>query len=117
MISCRAVPGFLDVEARPFPIASVNSRSCVAVDEFAKHAGALRFVSIGQNLGEGRIFRRLTLRTKKEQCSYYVLMESVERRLGSSVMLKTFVEEAAALTSLVLFVGMIAIWAQVIPQM
>lgn len=55
----------------------------------------------------------LTLRTKKEQCSYYVLMESI----GSSVMLKTFVEEAAALTSLVLFVGMVAIWAQVIPQM
>jgi len=37
--------------------------------------------------------------------------------IGSSVMLKTFVEEAAALTSVVLFVGMIAIWAQVIPQM
>ena len=37
--------------------------------------------------------------------------------MGSSIMLKTFVEEAAALTSLVLFVGMIAIWAQVIPQM
>jgi hypothetical protein len=32
-------------------------------------------------------------------------------------MLKTFVEEACALTSLVLFVGMVAIWAQVIPQM
>jgi hypothetical protein len=32
-------------------------------------------------------------------------------------MLKTFVEEAAALTSVILFVGMIAIWAQVIPQM
>jgi hypothetical protein len=37
--------------------------------------------------------------------------------MGSSLMLKTFVEEAAALTSLVLFVGMVAIWAQVIPQM
>src|SRR5262245_61538876 len=32
-------------------------------------------------------------------------------------MLKTFVEEAAALASVVLFVGMIAIWAQVIPQL
>ena len=32
-------------------------------------------------------------------------------------MLNTFVEEAAALTSVILFVGMIAIWAQVIPQM
>lgn len=32
-------------------------------------------------------------------------------------MLKVFIEEAAALTSIVLFVGMIAIWAQVIPQL
>jgi hypothetical protein len=32
-------------------------------------------------------------------------------------MLKTFVEEAAALTSLVLFIGMIAVWAQVIQQL
>jgi len=28
-----------------------------------------------------------------------------------------FVEEAAALASIVLFVGMVAIWAQVIPQL
>ena len=32
-------------------------------------------------------------------------------------MLKTFIEEAAALTSIVWFVGMIAVWAQVIPQL
>jgi hypothetical protein len=32
-------------------------------------------------------------------------------------MLKIFVEEAAALASITLFVGMIAIWAQVIPQL
>ena len=32
-------------------------------------------------------------------------------------MLKTFVEEIAALASLTLFVGMIAVWAQVIPQL
>jgi hypothetical protein len=32
-------------------------------------------------------------------------------------MLKTFVEEAAALASISLFVGMIAIWAQLIPQL
>lgn len=32
-------------------------------------------------------------------------------------MLKMFVEEAAALASLVLFVGMVAVWAQVIPQL
>ena len=31
-------------------------------------------------------------------------------------MFRTFVEEAASLTSIVLFVGMIAIWAQLIPQ-
>jgi hypothetical protein len=31
--------------------------------------------------------------------------------------LKTFVEEAAALASIVLFVGMIAVWAQLIPQL
>jgi hypothetical protein len=32
-------------------------------------------------------------------------------------MLKIFVEEAAALISVTLFVGMIAVWAQVIPQL
>jgi hypothetical protein len=31
-------------------------------------------------------------------------------------MLKMFVEEAAALASISLFVGMIAVWAQLIPQ-
>mgnify|MGYP001220318535 FL=1 len=32
-------------------------------------------------------------------------------------MFKMFVEEAATLASLVLFVGMVAVWAQVIPQL
>jgi hypothetical protein len=32
-------------------------------------------------------------------------------------LLKTFVEEAAALASITLFVGMIAVWAQLIPQL
>ena len=32
-------------------------------------------------------------------------------------MLKVFVEEAAALTSITLFVSMVAVWAQVIPQL
>jgi hypothetical protein len=32
-------------------------------------------------------------------------------------MLKMFVEEAAALASIALFVGMIAVWAQLIPQL
>jgi hypothetical protein len=56
-------------------------------------------------------YRPLTLRTKKEQCSSYVLAKREE------VMLKMFVEEAAALASIVLFVGMVAVWAQVIPQL
>jgi hypothetical protein len=32
-------------------------------------------------------------------------------------MLRMFVEEAAALASVALFIGMIAVWAQVIPQL
>lgn len=32
-------------------------------------------------------------------------------------MLKVFAEEAVALTSITLFVGMIAVWAQLIPQL
>jgi hypothetical protein len=32
-------------------------------------------------------------------------------------MFRTFVEEAAALASITLFVGMIAVWAQLIPQL
>ena len=32
-------------------------------------------------------------------------------------MLKVFVEEAAALALITLFVGMIALWAQIIPQL
>jgi hypothetical protein len=39
------------------------------------------------------------------------------KQLKGSAMLRTFVEEAAALTSIVLFVGMVAIWAQVLPQL
>ena len=36
---------------------------------------------------------------------------------GEQAMFKIFVEEAAALASITLFVGMIAIWAQVLPQL
>ena len=32
-------------------------------------------------------------------------------------MIRAAVEEAAALTSIALFVGMIAVWAQLIPQL
>jgi hypothetical protein len=49
----------------------------------------------------------LEFRTKKEQCSLYVLDREV-------AVLRIFVEEAAALTSIALFVGMIAVWAQVL---
>ena len=39
------------------------------------------------------------------------------QEIGERKMLKIFVEEAAALASIALFVGMIAVWAQVIPQL
>ena len=55
-------------------------------------------------------YRPLTHGTEREQCSSYVLDQEVD-------MLKTFVEEAAALASITLFVGTIAIWAQLIPQL
>jgi hypothetical protein len=38
-------------------------------------------------------------------------------RHQESAMLKVFVEEAAALASISLFVAMIAVWAQLIPQL
>jgi hypothetical protein len=38
-------------------------------------------------------------------------------RVREAVMLKVFVEEAAALASLTLFIGMVAIWAQLISQL
>jgi hypothetical protein len=34
-----------------------------------------------------------------------------------ATVLKVFVEEAVALASITLFVGMIAVWAQLIPQL
>jgi hypothetical protein len=50
----------------------------------------------------------------KEQKGNNVLAMFTHQEAG---MLETFVEEAAALTSIVLFVGMIAVWAQLIPQL
>jgi len=38
-------------------------------------------------------------------------------RVKEAVMLKVFVEEAAALASLALFIGMVAIWAQLFSQL
>jgi hypothetical protein len=46
-----------------------------------------------------------------------IVLETFHMKLRESSMLRMFVEEAAALTSLVLFVGMVAVWAQVIPQL
>jgi hypothetical protein len=50
----------------------------------------------------------------KEQKENYVPSMFTQQEAS---MLETFVEEAAALTSIVLFVGMIAVWAQLIPQL
>ena len=47
-----------------------------------------------------------------EQTMNYVLCSFME-----SIMFRAVVEEAAALTSITLFLGMIAIWAQVIAAM
>ena len=50
----------------------------------------------------------------KEQKENYVPSMFTHQEAG---MLKVFVEEAAALASIVLFVGMIAVWAQLLPQL
>jgi hypothetical protein len=50
----------------------------------------------------------------REQKANYVPCTFLIRE---AVMLRVFVEEAAALASIGLFVGMIAIWAQVIPNL
>ena len=44
-------------------------------------------------------------------------MFSLCSRVQEAVMLKIFVEEAAALASLTLFIGTVAIWAQLISQL
>jgi hypothetical protein len=49
-----------------------------------------------------------------EQKQNNVLLMFTSREAG---MLKIFVEEAVALASITLFVGMIAVWAQLIPQL
>jgi hypothetical protein len=56
-------------------------------------------------------YRPLTPRNIKG--TVFFLCSSIEE----AGMLKTFVEEAAALASITLFVGMIAVWAQLIPQL
>jgi hypothetical protein len=46
-----------------------------------------------------------------------IVLEMFRTNGKESPMLRMFVEEAAALTSVVLFVAMVAVWAQVIPQL
>lgn len=65
------------------------------------------FTSRGLQTRQGRCNTPLTLRTFREQCSYYVLS-------GSMVMVRMVVEEAAALASVALFVATIAVWVQVL---
>ena len=53
---------------------------------------------------------RLDERTKTEQV--HVMFS-----LKEAMMLRVFVEEAVTLASIALFVGMIAVWAQILPQL
>jgi hypothetical protein len=69
-----------------------------------------RWLLTTQSNLERRASDWLDARTKIEHCSSYVLKQEVQ-------MLKIFVEEAAALASIALFVGMIAVWAQILPQL
>jgi hypothetical protein len=69
----------------------------------------------GQELTTGVIFQTdplpaLDFQNKKG--TMFFLCSSKE-----AGMFRTFVEEAAALASITLFVGMIAVWAQLIPQL
>ena len=55
-------------------------------------------------------YRLLTLEQKRNIVPFMFVCRE-------TVILKVFVEEAAALASIVLFVGMIAVWAQLLPQL
>jgi hypothetical protein len=68
--------------------------------------GAGRNYSINFNGLTGWI-ETLDTGTESELCSSFVL-------LGRSTMIRSLIEEAAALASLTLFIGMVVIWAQVI---
>ena len=61
-----------------------------------------------------RYSRKVFSLDSKEQNGNNVLLMFPYQEAG---MLKVFVEEAAALASITLFVGMIAVWAQLIPQL
>jgi hypothetical protein len=75
----------------------------------------------GQELTEGSLFRLTHYRldpldpldSLEQKRNNVLLMFQYQEE----AMLKTFVGEAAALASIALFVAMIAIWAQLIPQL
>ncbi len=78
-------------------------------------------------LGRSRIDRRGSLfKLTRYRLDPVDPLDSLEQKRNNvllmfqyqeEAMLKTFVEEAAALASIALFVAMIAIWAQLIPQL
>jgi hypothetical protein len=75
----------------------------------------LNVPGINQGLSFGVIFQTgplLPLDSRNKNGTLFPICPSEE-----ATMLKIFVEEAAALASITLFVGMIAVWAQLIPQL
>ena len=53
--------------------------------------------------------------TLEQKLNYVLSMfRELEQRVGSKVMFKAVIQEAAALASLSLFIGMIAVWTQVL---
>jgi hypothetical protein len=54
--------------------------------------------------------------TKERKENIVPHMFSAMAPVKEQLMLKTFVEEAASLASILLFVGTVAVWAQLIPQ-
>jgi len=71
---------------------------------------ALAVKPFGNAVDCGRIFY---LDEENEKGTMFLICSNSRERQ----MFKIFVEEAAALASITLFVGMIAVWAQVIPQL
>jgi hypothetical protein len=67
----------------------------------------------GQELTAGVTLQADPLDSLEQKGNNVLLMFQYQEE----AMLKTFVEEAAALASIALFVAMIAIWAQLIPQL
>ena len=115
----------------PQPARQVDHRHC----DGAESLTANTTIQQGQNIPEpskGRTFRstgnccalttgvilqtdRLPpLDSQNKKGTMFLICSHI---VGSRTMLRMFVEEAAALASITLFVAMIAVWAQVIPQL